>query len=67
MATKKSIVNLVNQNITMSLQNIEYKLLSFNPSKMTLSITPVEDDVEGLSEIPFAHIPKELKKRIKPN
>ena len=67
MATKKSIVNLTQQNITMSVQNIKYKLLSFNPAKMTLAITPVEHGVIGLNEIPFAHIPKELKKRIKPN
>ena len=67
MATKKSIVNLTSQNITFSMQNIEYKVLSFNPSKMTLAIAPLKSEVDGLSEIPFAHIPKELKKRIKPN
>ena len=67
MATKKSIVNLAQHNLTMSLQNIEYKLLSFNPTKMTLAITPVQNDVVGVNEIPFAHIPKELKRRIKPN
>jgi len=66
-AKKRAIVNLSAQKLTFTLQNIEYKLLSFCPNKMIINIAPIEPKEDALFEIPFAHLSKELKKIIKPN
>lgn len=67
MARKKQIVDLQARNIRFSLQNEEYKLLCFDPSRMTLDIISVQNKSDGVRNIPFAQLPKEVKKIIKPN
>lgn len=67
MAKRKEKIDLSKKNLTFILQNIEYKLLHFCPTKMVIALeakTPRED---AINEIPFAHLSKELKKVIKPN
>lgn len=67
MAKRKESVDLQSKKITFLVQNREYKALRFHPSKMTLDIMLTSKETDGLREIPFAHIPKEIKKIIKPN
>ena len=67
MAKRKESVDLSRRGITFFIQNREYKALRFHPSQMTLDIILISQDSDGLKEIPFAHIPKEIKKIIKPN
>jgi hypothetical protein len=68
MAKKKKSVELSDQNITFSIENLDYKVIRFYPSRMTLDVMVFEDGKKhGVKDIPFSHIPKEIKKIIKPN
>ena len=67
MAMKKENIDLRARNITFSIQNVEYKALRFNHSKMTIDVISLNKENEGIKNIPFAHLPKEIKKIIKPN
>ena len=45
-----------------------YQAIRFFPSKMTVDVMVYEEGVkEGIKTLPFAHLPKEIKKIIKPN
>ena len=67
MAKKKENIDLRAKNITFLVQNEEYQAVRFYQSKMTLDIISLSDARQGIRNIPFAHIPKEIKKIIKPN
>ncbi|MBN2781951.1 MAG: hypothetical protein JXQ66_01790 [Campylobacterales bacterium] len=69
MAKKKKTIDMSDQNITFTMQEQSFKVIRFNPSNMTLDVMISNDGVmkKGLNTIPFAHIPKEIKKLIKPN
>ena len=68
MAKKKKSVELSSQNITFEIETRSYKVIRFYPSQMTLDVMVFDDGVkQGQQNIPFAHIPKEIKKLIKPN
>jgi len=68
MAKKKKICDLSKENIQYIQDNIKYKILHFNPAFMTLHVIKFEgEDKKDIVEIPFAHLPKAVKKRIKPN
>jgi hypothetical protein len=65
---KQKSVELSTQNISFKEKNTEYKVIRYYPSKMTLDVMVYEDGVKaGAQELPFAHLPRELKKQIKPN
>jgi len=67
MAKKKENIDLRAKNIIFLLQNEEYKALRFYQDKMTLDIISTSSVNEGIRNVAFAHIPKEIKKIIKPN
>lgn len=67
MIKKKENIDLKDKNITFMMQNEEYKLLRFYHSKMTLDIIATAQDNEGIKNVPFAQLPKDIKKIIKPN
>jgi len=67
MAKKQENQDLRQKNIRFQIQNEEYQAIRFYPSKMTLDILSLNTKGEGIKNIPFAHIPKEIKKIIKPN
>ena len=64
---KRSRINLENEQLLFEFQNREYKILSLCPKSMNVAIKATIADSDALEEIPFAHLTKELKKRIKPN
>ena len=66
---KKKVINLSEQNITFVEKERHFKIISFNPNTMDLdvSITEEGESKKKLMKFPFAHLPKELKKLIKPN
>jgi len=68
MAKKKKAVALTQKKLEFTENNITYKLIRFKPENMTLDVIRYEKE-EKLGEftIPFAHLPKALKKAIKPN
>jgi len=68
MAKKKKSIELTAQDISFTEKDTLYKLMRFYPDKMTLDTMVYEDGKkQGMRNIPFAHLPKELKKKIKPN
>ena len=67
MAKRKEKIDLRAKNLHFTLQNIEYKLLHFCPQKMLIELQAISQRDDAISEIPFAHLSKELKKIIKPN
>jgi len=66
---KKKVINLSDQNITFNEKERHFKLISFNPNTMEVEVSVSEDaeKVKKVMKLPFAHLPKELKKIVKPN
>jgi len=68
MAKKKKSVELSDKNITCKVNEKEYKLIRFYPSAMSVDVKEIGEDAQkGQSNIPFAHLPKEIKKLVKSN
>jgi len=67
MAKKKENIDLHTKDIIFLMQNEEYKVLRFYQAKMTLDIVSTSNTKEGIKNVPFAQVPKEIKKIIKPN
>lgn len=68
MAKKKQNIDLKNLKITYKQNNSFYELLFFKPSTMTLHLKVTDNsEKKEIKDFPFAHLPKEIKKRIKPN
>jgi len=68
MAKKKKSIELTKDNISFQEKDTLYKLLRFYPDKMTIDTMVYENgQKQGMRNLPFAHLPKELKKIIKPN
>ncbi|ADN08287.1 hypothetical protein [Sulfurimonas autotrophica] len=68
MAKKKKICDLSKENIEYIQDNINYKILRFNPEYMTVHVIKFEgNEKQEIVDMPFAHLPKAIKKIIKPN
>lgn len=69
MAKKKKSIELSDKKINFKIEKISYKAIRFYPSAMTIDVMVIDEDGEkkGMQNIPYAHIPKEIKKIIKPN
>jgi len=66
MAKKKKSVELSDKKITFTIEKNSYKVIRFFPSLMSVDVILFEEGVKkGMTNIPFAHIPKETKKLIK--
>lgn len=69
MAKKKKSIELSSQKIVFELDKQTYKAIRYYPTQMTIDVM-VEDEngvKMGMQNIPFAHVPREIKKIIKPN
>lgn len=69
MAKKKKSVELSDKKINFMIEKISYKAIRYYPSAMTIDVMVHDENGAkiGMQNIPFAHIPKEIKKIIKPN
>ncbi len=69
MAKKKKSIELSDKKITFSIERMSYKAIRYYPTAMSLDVMVHDEDgiKKGMQNIPFAHIPKEIKKLIKPN
>ncbi|OHE15191.1 MAG: hypothetical protein A2540_04625 [Sulfurimonas sp. RIFOXYD2_FULL_37_8] len=68
MAKSKKSIELINSKISFAIERNLYNVIRFFPTKMTVDVMVFEDGTkEGVKTIPFAHLPKEIKKIIKPN
>jgi len=68
MAKNKKSIELSDNKISFIFERNSYSVIRFFPTKMTVEVMVFEDGVkQGVKTIPFAHLPKEIKKIIKPN
>jgi len=68
MAKKKKAVELTQKNLSFTERGITYKLIRFKPENMTVDVIRYESDKKLDSyNIPFAHLPRELKRVVKPS
>jgi len=68
MAKKKKSLELSDKKISFEMQRVTYNVIRFYPTQMTVDVIVFQDgEKEGIRNIPFAHLPKEIKKIIKPN
>ncbi|MDK9693720.1 MAG: hypothetical protein OEL19_05700 [Sulfurimonas sp.] len=68
MAKEKKSIDLSAMNISFTVQKSTYKVVRFYPAKMTVDVIVFEDGItDCIKTLPFAHLPKEIKKTIKPN
>jgi len=68
LARKKKSIELSDKKISFELGDITYKVIRYYPTSMTLDVMAFENKEKlGMKELAFAHLPKEIKKIIKPN
>ena len=66
---QKKSIELSDKKITFIREKISYKVIRYYPTAMSLDVTVVDENGEklGMQNIPFAHVPKDIKKLVKPN
>ena len=66
---KKKSIELSDKKINFTMEKISYKIIRYYPTAMSLDVMVTDENNEklGMKNIPFAHIPKEIKKLVKPN
>ena len=68
MAKKKKSIELTQKKLSFVDKGITYKLIRFKPENMTVDVVRYEGEKRLDSfNIPFAHLPRELKKIVKPS
>ena len=64
---KKKVINLSEQNISFVEKEREMKIISFNPNSMEVEVTVTEEgEKKKVMKLPLGHLPKEIKKLVRP-
>ena len=67
MAKKKKVINLSEQSISYTEDERDIKVIAFNPNTMEVDVSiTVEGEKKRVMKLPFAHLPKEIKKLVRP-
>jgi len=67
MAKKKKVINLSEQSISYTEDERDIKVIAFNPNTMEVDVSIiVEGEKKRVMKLPFAHLPKEIKKLVRP-
>jgi hypothetical protein len=66
MGKKKETLDFSNQDISFKLKEQTIKVLSLNQNSMNVEVLIVEDEKKKVSKMAFAHLPKEIKKLLRP-
>ena len=66
---KKKSIELSDKKISFNVEKRSYKAIRYYPTAMSLDVMEFDENGKkvGVTNIPFAHVPKEIKKMIKPN
>ncbi|MEA3371109.1 MAG: hypothetical protein U9Q40_07200 [Campylobacterota bacterium] len=66
---RKKSIELSDKNINFMIERTSYKAIRYYPTAMTLDVMIIDENgkKQGMQNLAFAHIPKEVKKIIKPN
>jgi len=63
---KKACINLSEKNIFFEQEGVKKKVILFDPNKMSVELSVREEGKQRVVQIlPFAHLPKSIKKLIK--
>lgn len=67
MAKKKKTINLSEKNITYTDKEKLIKIISLNLNTMEVEISiSVEGEKKNVTKMPLGHLPKEIKKLVRP-
>ena len=67
MAKKKKSIDLSDQKIEFEVEKRVYKVLRYDGQTQNIEVLAFEDSKKlGIQKIPFAHIPRSIKQKIKP-
>ena len=67
MAKKKKSIDLSDKEIEFEVEKKVYKVLRYDRQTQNIEVLAFEDDKKlGVQRIPFAHIPRSIKQKIKP-
>ena len=66
MAKKKKTIELLDKNIIFQTKEQTVKVLSLNLNSMDVEVIVMEDEKKKVKKMPFAHLPKEIKKVVRP-
>lgn len=67
MAKKKKVINLSDKNISFIEKERHIKIISFDPNSMQVEVSiSVEGENKQVTKMPLGHLPKEIKKIIRP-
>ena len=66
MAKKKPVIQLSSKNITFSENERHFKVISFNQEYMTVLCSETEGGVKRQLDLPFAHLPRDVKTLVRP-
>ena len=67
MSKKKKTINLSDKNITFKEKEELYRLLNFSQNSMNVEVSIVGDNgKKRVQKMAFAHLPKHIKKLIRP-
>ena len=66
MAKKKQTLDFLNDNIIFQTKEQTVKVLSLNLNSMDVEVIVMEDEKKKVKKMPFAHLPKEIKKVVRP-
>jgi hypothetical protein len=64
---KKKTINLSDQNITFTEKERHFKVISLNLNSMEVEVTITEEgEKKKVTKMPLGHLPKEIKKLVRP-
>ena len=66
MAKKKKTIDFSTQNISYMDKEVKVKIMSLNLNSMDVEVLLIEDEKKKVKKIPFAHLPKPIKKVLRP-
>ena len=66
MAKKKQTLDFTNDNISFNIKEQKVKVLSLNLNSMDVEVIVTEDEKKKVRKMPFAQLPKEIKKVLRP-
>jgi len=66
MGKKKVTLDFSNDNISFKLKEQTIKILSLNQESMNVEVIITENEKKKVSKMAFAHLPKEIKKMLRP-
>ena len=66
MGKKKQTLDVSSQDIRFKIKDQSFKVLSLNLNSMDIEVIEYEETKKKVTKMPFAQLPKEIKKLLRP-